>query len=143
MKLHKTILAKNSLDKSEQALKNAELSFNNDFFTEAHNKVYYSVFYLVLALGYLDEFVTGKHHQLMGWFNKKYIHELKLFDFKIVKIYNTLIRNRETFDYDVSQKPTKESVIKDIEDAKSFIDTVKPYVIKKLEAQAKEESNAN
>jgi len=136
MKLHKTVLAENSLEKAEQALQNAKMNIENNFLTGAHNRAYYAVFYVVLALGYLDEFITSKHHQLMGWFNKKYIYELKEFEPILSKIYGTLIRHRETFDYDVSQNPTKEDVLKDIEDAKLFIDTVKPCILKKLEEQS-------
>jgi uncharacterized protein (UPF0332 family) len=138
MKQHKDILAKNCLDKSEQAIKNAELNVENDFLTGAHNRAYYAIFYLVLALGYLDEFVTSKHYQLMGWFNKKYIYELKEFDPICTKIYGTLIRHRQTYDYDMSQTPTKENVIKDIQDAKLFIEKVQPYVLKRFEELIKQ-----
>jgi uncharacterized protein (UPF0332 family) len=132
MKRHKAVLVKNSLHKSEQALKSSELNLANNLLTEAQNRAYYAVFYVVLALGYFDDFATSKHHQLMGWFNKKYIYEQKTFDPSIIRIYNRLIRNRETFDYDVSQNPTKENTVKDIEDAKLFIDIVKTYILKNL-----------
>lgn len=140
MKQHKNVLTKNCLEKSEQAIKNAELNVENNFLTGAHNRAYYSIFYLVLALGYLDEFVTSKHYQLMGWFNKKYIYELKNFDPICTKIYGTLIRHRQTFDYDMSQTPTKENVIKDIHDAKLFIEKVLPYILTSLEQLEKEQN---
>ena len=86
---------------------------------------------IVLALAYLDGFVTGKHHQLMGWFNKEYIYKNKIFDTKLKTIYQTLLANREKFDYDVSKNPEKDRVEKDFEDAKFFVETVKQYIFKK------------
>jgi len=65
-------LTKYSVEKSDQALETGIKLLEIDLQT-AQNRIYYAVFYLVLALGYLDGFTTGKHHQLMGWFNKKYI----------------------------------------------------------------------
>ncbi|OGI00152.1 MAG: hypothetical protein A2Y25_00185 [Candidatus Melainabacteria bacterium GWF2_37_15] len=134
MKQHKVILARNSLIKAEEALKagfdNLEINLN-----VAQNRAYYTVFYTVLALGYLDGFVTSSHHSLMGWFNKNYIHINKVFDVSLSKIYSTLIRHREFFDYDVSENPVKEDVLKDLNSAKIFLESLRPYILKRIEAE--------
>lgn len=131
MKQHKDILAKNCLEKSDEALKtgynNIEISL-----TSAQNRAYYAVFYTVLALGYVDEFITSNHHQLMGWFNKKYIHTEKIFDSSLSKIYSKLIKNRELFDYDVMEQPVKEEVLISLDSARIFIETIKPYILKRI-----------
>lgn len=131
MEQYKDVLAKYSFEKSEDALKagfdNVEINL-----TVAQNRAYYAIFYAVLALGYLDGFVTGSHHKLMGWFTKKYIFETETFDREMGKIYNKLIRNRETFDYDVTKKPTKEIVLMNLESSKAFVETLKPYIFDKL-----------
>ena len=93
---------------------------------------YYAVFYIVLALAYLDGFKTGKHHQLMGWFNKEYIYKNKIFDTKFKNIYQTLMANREKIDYDVSSVPQKDNVEKDFEEAKFFVETVKNYILERI-----------
>jgi len=128
---HNAILAKHSLEKAEKAIqegyKNIDISL-----TIVQNRAYYAVFFAVIALGYLDGFVTSSHHQLMGWFNKKYIYQDKIFSFSLNKIYSRLIRNREFFDYSLIEEPIIENVLKDIEDAKFFIETVKPYLLEKL-----------
>lgn len=130
-KQHKHILAKLSLEKADEALttgyKNLEINLNT-----VQNRAYYAVFYTVLALGYMDGFVTGKHHRLAGWFNKKYVYQDKVFPPSLSKTYTGLMINRETFDYDVTEKPTKEEAIKDLEKAKSFIDELKPYICEKI-----------
>ena len=131
MKQRDILLAKYSLEKSDKALDVAEKFMDIDYQT-AINKVYYAVFYMVLALGYLDRFTTGKHHQLMGWFNKKYIHQDKIFEVELTKIYRKLIEDRETADYDVTCSFCKEHIIESLEKAKYFISKVKPYLILKI-----------
>ena len=136
MKQHKKILEKYSIEKAENSLKSCELNIQNNLFTEAQNRAYYSIFYIVLALAYMQNFVTGKHHQLMGWFNKKYIHENKIFDKKFSKIYQRLLLNRQKFDYDVSKFPEKEQTIQDFEYAQFFVNEVKKYILINLQEQS-------
>jgi len=131
---HKKILAQIAVEKADEALKssyeNLEINLNT-----AQNRAYYAIFYIVSALAYLDEFQSKSHHYLQGQFNKKYVHEQKLFDSSLTKIYKELIFNRETSDYDFTVKLNKEGVLRDIENAKIFIDTVKPYIMKRLEEE--------
>lgn len=132
MHQHKESLIKLSIEKSEEALRSAENNIKTNNLLTAQNRAYYAVFYIVLALAYLEEYTTGKHHQLRGWFNKKFIYENKIFDKTLSKIYSRLIINREKFDYDVTKFPEKEETIKDLEDAKYFVSTLKDYIISKL-----------
>jgi len=131
MKQHKEILAQIAVEKSETALRDACNNIDISLFV-AQNRAYYAIFYIVSALAYLDGFTTSKHKQLMGWFNKKYIHEEKVFDSSLTKIYSTLMINREKSDYDVTENPTKEQVLKGIESARIFIEIVKTYILEKL-----------
>lgn len=39
----------------------------------AVNRIYYAIFYSLLALAVKYEFETSKHLQLLGWFNKNFI----------------------------------------------------------------------
>ena len=131
MKPHKKVLAQIAVEKADEALKDA---FNNIDISlrVSQNRTYYAIFYSVSALAYLDDFVSKSHHYLMGQFNKRYIHEFKVFDKSLNKIYKTLIRNKESSDYDFTSKLTKENVLKDFEDAKIFTETVKLYILQRL-----------
>lgn len=134
MKQHNEILAVNSLEKANETLNAGYANIDISLIT-AQNRAYYAVFYTVLALGYLDDFITSSHHKLMGWFNKKYIYTDKIFDSSLGKIYSTLIRHREIFDYDVSEIPIKENVEKDLNASKIFLETVKPYILGIIESK--------
>lgn len=128
---HKDLLINCSIEKAEEALlasKNSlKISLQN-----SQNRNYYAVFYIVLALAYLDGFQTGKHHQLMGWFNKEYIYQNKVFDNKLKTIYQNLLVKREKFDYSVAETPETEAVKKDLEQAQFFVQTVREYILKRL-----------
>lgn len=127
---HKELLIKHSIQKSDEALIDAESDIR---LTLKQNRNYYAVFYIVLALAYLDNFQTGKHHQLMGWFNKEYIYKNTIFEEKLKTIYRNLLANREIFDYSVLATPDAEQVKEDLDDAKFFVQTVKEYILKRLE----------
>lgn len=136
MTQHNKVLIEHSLEKAVNALDDACTNIDISL-SVAQNRAYYAVFYTVLALSYLDGYTTGKHHQLMGWFNKKYVYQEKVFDSSYAKIYNTLMINREKSDYDVTQIPVKEAVEKDIKSAKVFVETISIYIQSRLNSHDK------
>jgi len=131
MEQHKKTLIKYSIGKAVQALETAFNSIDSDLLN-AQNRAYYAVFYIILALGYVEGYTTGKHRQLMGWFNKKYIYEEQIFDKSFSKIYSRLYVNRQKFDYDVSEFPTKEQTEKDLDEAKYLVETVEKHIINRM-----------
>lgn len=127
---YKNVLVNNCLEKSRQALNDAEYGFKDERKTLVLNRLYYAIFYSVLALGYNDEFTTSKHPQLMGWFNKKYIYENKIFDKRMNEIYKTAYINRQEADYGISNLVEKTlSQLQDfINDVKYFIGEIEKYL---------------
>ena len=63
------------LSQSEETLSDALLLIESGRYRSAVNRIYYSVFYTLLALGLKYQFETSKHAQLVGWFNKNFVHE--------------------------------------------------------------------
>jgi uncharacterized protein (UPF0332 family) len=83
-----------------------------------------------MALGYKDNFITSKHKQLMGWFNKAYVHDNKIFDERLMKIYQKSFNNRQEADYEVadtSNLPGDEIKLA-LNDAELFNDEIKKYL---------------
>ena len=128
MDQNKRFFIKNFLEKSQEALIDAEINIKNNRLDNARNRVYYSIFYSVIALGYSENFITSKHHQLMGWFNKKFIYEEKIFNENMYRTYKDAYENRRESDYTIFTKPVKENVLKSFEEAKKFIEKVTYYI---------------
>ena len=122
------ILIDNLILKSKGALNSAEFNFINEHYETCQNRLYYAIFYIVSALAYKDNFITSKHAQLMGWFNKKYIYDNKIFDSKMFAIYKEAFINRQKFDYDFTYIPDKDEIFAMIEDTKLFVNTIKKYL---------------
>ena len=128
MKQHKQILIQNSFLKSKEALADAEYNLEGERYSTAENRIYYAIFYSVMALGYLSGFATSKHNQLLGWFNKKFIYQEKIFDYELYAIYKTAYESRMKSDYEFTYKPDKEKISNRLEDAKKFIETIEKYI---------------
>ncbi len=131
MTFDKEIFVKNYLEKSQEALIDVELSLKINRLSVAQNRIYYSIFYSVMALGYFENFITSKHYPLMGWFNKKFVYEDKIFNKEMFQIYNNAYENRQKSDYSIYDKPVKSDIEKSFKDAKRFIKEVTSYIEKK------------
>ena len=99
MEQHKQFFIASFLGKSKLALNEAKKNIASESFMSAQNRIYYAIFYAVVALGYTENFTTSKHSKLMGWFNKVFIHENKVFDKQLFKIYENAFANRMDSDY--------------------------------------------
>ena len=67
-------LVKYRLHEAKETIADVQLLIDNDRLRAAVNRIYYGMFYSLLALGLTYQFETSKHQQLLGWFNKNFIH---------------------------------------------------------------------
>jgi len=81
------------LDESKETIQDVQLLLENDRLRAAVNRIYYGIFYSLLALGLAYEFETSKHQQLIGWFNRNFIHN-GLIDSRFGKIINKASNRR-------------------------------------------------
>lgn len=128
MQQHKQVFIINFFEKAEIALKDSRKAIDNDSLLTAQNRIYYAIFYAVMSLGYFEGFITSKHGQLMGWFNKKFIHEDKIFDKNLFIIYDKAFKNRMDSDYSFSIDLDKNKVESNYTSAKYFVETIKTYL---------------
>ena len=117
------------LEQANETIEDVKLLIENDRFRSAVNRIYYGMFYSLLALGLAFEFETSKHAQLIGWFNKKFIHG-GLIDSKYGRIINKAFNRRTKSDYDTYVDFEKEIVIEMFGEMKDFISTIKLYLEK-------------
>ncbi len=92
-------LIKYRLEQAEETISDVQLLIDNDRLRYAVNRIYYGMFYALLALGLAHQFETAKHIQLIGWFNKKFIYT-NLIDTKYGKIINKAFNRRTKSNYD-------------------------------------------
>ena len=124
MELDKQVLIINAIEKAQNAIKAAEYNIRNEFYSTCQNRLYYAV----TALAYKNDFVTSKHAQLMGWFNKKFIYEEKIFDEKLLQIYKEAFANRQRADYDFTYTVDKDDVELAIKETKEFVKNIESYL---------------
>ena len=132
---HKNELVIWYLEKADDALIAAKDNINLNHLDAAQNRIYYSIFYVISTLAIINNFATAKHKQLMGWFNKKFIYEEKIFDNNIMDIYKDAFLKRQKSDYEKMFYANKEEVEALLDKAVYFVKTVKNYILKELETK--------
>lgn len=115
------------LKEAEETIEDVRLLIENDRLRAAVNRVYYGMFYSLLALGLAYEFETSKHPQLIGWFNKNFIHDKKI-EPEYGKMINKAYNRRTKGDYDVYVDFDKDIVIEMFDEMKDFIYRIKKYL---------------
>lgn len=123
-------LIKYRLDEAKDTMEDVYLLISNDRLRSAINRIYYGMFYSLLALGLKFDFETSKHQQLIGWFNKNFIYE-GLIDTKYGKIINKALNRRTKGDYDSYVEFEKEIVVEMFEEMKDFINEIEEFINKK------------
>ncbi|WP_372948295.1 HEPN domain-containing protein [Mariniphaga sp.] len=116
-------------EQAEETIQDVKLLIENERLRSAVNRIYYGMFYSLLALGLAYEFETSKHAQLIGWFNKKFIHS-GLIDSKYGKIINKAFNRRTKGDYDTYVVFEKEIIRDMFDEMKEFITSIKIYIEK-------------
>jgi len=93
----------------------------------AINRIYYGVFYALLALALLNNFKTSKHMQLIGWFNKNFIYT-GIFPNHFGKIVKKTYDMRANSDYDIVETVPDADFETQFAEMKRFIATIKAYI---------------
>ena len=112
---------------AEESIEEAELLINNEKLRAAVNRIYYGMFYALLALALKYEFQTSKHQQLIGWFNKNFIHTgvfNKEYGIMLHKAYQYRIEG----DYEPMSEFSNKIIINLFENMKKFISVIKTHI---------------
>ncbi|MCL4550289.1 MAG: HEPN domain-containing protein [Bacteroidetes bacterium] len=117
-------LIKYRLQQAEEAVSDVELLIGNNRFRSAVNRIYYGMFYSLLAVGLANQFESSKHAQLIGWFNKNFIYAKKV-DERFGKMINKAYNRRTKSDYDTYINFDKEEIEEMFAEMKEFITEIK------------------
>src|SRR5690606_29104884 len=123
MQVDKSTLIQYRMKRSSETLDEAKLAAENDRLLLAANRIYYSAFYAVSALGIKNDFITTKHGQLLGWFNQNFVKS-ELVEKRLGEFYRNAFQMRQRSDYDDFIEFDKESINEKLKIASAFIDKI-------------------
>ncbi|MDO9614399.1 MAG: HEPN domain-containing protein [Bacteroidota bacterium] len=126
----RTELIKYRLEEARETIADVQLLIDNDRLRAAVNRIYYGMFYSLLALGLAYQFETSKHQQLLGWFNKNFIHE-ELIDARFGKIINKASNRRTQGDYESYVEFDKAVILEMFDEMKEFISEIERFLNQK------------
>lgn len=113
--------------RAAEAINDANVLIDNKSYRAAVNRIYYGMFYALLALSIEYQFNSSKHGQIIGWFNKNFIHNGKLPPEYFQMIYNAF-NSRTKGDYDM-EKDFDESEVKTMfNEMKVFCAGIKRFI---------------
>jgi uncharacterized protein (UPF0332 family) len=115
------------IKQAEETIDDADILIENERYRAAINRIYYGMFYSLMPLGLAHQFETSKHMQLIGWFNKNFIHK-GLIDERYGKIINQAHNFRSKGDYEFYVEFDKETVEAFYNDMQDFIFRIKQYL---------------
>lgn len=121
-------LAKYRLKQAEESIKEAEYLFSGKQSPRSIiNRLYYAMFYAVLALIVFEPYSSSKHSGVLSYFNKKFIKE-GIFPNELGLSINRAFELRQRGDYREYTDLTYEQVEPFIEKARIFVQKVRDYL---------------
>ncbi|KPA18882.1 antitoxin [Candidatus Magnetomorum sp. HK-1] len=126
--IQRSDLIKYRIDQAKATKNEAKLMIENDMFRGAINRIYYAMFYMVLALALKYEFDSSKHGQLIGWFNKTFIKEAVI-ERRFGKMLREAFEHRQKNDYAVYIEYTKKEVKTKYVLMKDFLSYIEEFIL--------------
>jgi len=120
-------LIKYRLEQARDTIDVVDLLIKNDKLSSSINRIYYGMFYSLLALALQFNFETSKHQQLIGWFNKEFIRT-GLIEKEFGRILRDAFANRTSGDYDSFVIFDQTEVLLLFSDMKSFIEKIETFI---------------
>ena len=125
-------LAKYRIEQSKENLEEAEVLFKNNKFKGANNRAYYAIFHAIKAILALEQIDFKKHSSVIAYFNKNYINK-EIFPKELGRRVNEATFYREKSDYVDFYIVAKEDSQKQIETARTMIESAQVYINKNME----------
>jgi uncharacterized protein (UPF0332 family) len=120
-------IIKYRIEQAFSTISEVEILIDKNLLTLAINRIYYGMFYMLLALALKEGFKTSKHKQLIGWFNKEFIKSGKL-DKNLGKIIHKAFESRTDGDYGIFVHFEKDVVLLKFNEMKEFISELEKVI---------------
>ena len=118
------------LENAREMLAVAGLMIGNDFYSSACNRSYYAVFYAASALLAAKRMAFGKHSAVLAAFRQHFI-KAGVIDLRWSRIYERILSQRQSSDYDLHLAIEKEQALADLQDAQEFVQEVTQWLQKR------------
>jgi len=128
----KSALIKYRLEQAKETIKEVNKLIENDLLKIAVNRIYYGIYYSLIALALKHNFQTTKHLQLIGWFNREFVRR-NLISLKYGKILRDTFKNRTDGDYAPFIEFEKEDVLAMYTEMKDFITRIEKLIKSEVE----------
>ena len=115
------------VEQAKSTAQEAEFLLNNDMLRGSMNRIYYSMFYMLQALSLKYQFESSKHAQLLGWFNKTFIHTKKI-EVKFSKILTKGYNLRTKGDYATIYDLDKQELLQMFGEMTEFIREIERFL---------------
>ena len=115
------------IEQADKTIKQVEFCLENNQLDMAANRIYYGMFYAILALGLWKGFETSKHLQLIGWFNKNFVYT-GIFPKYFTRLLKDAFDTRTDADYKVNKVLATAEIEASFADMKLFISTIKAWI---------------
>lgn len=117
------------IEKAEHCIDSANAMIKIGFYLDAANRSYYAIFHAMRSVLALEGKDFSKHAGVISYFRKNYI-KTGIFSIRHSRIIDDLFEVRSNSDYDDFFVIEKSEVLRQVEDAKYFVLSVKEYVEK-------------
>ena len=122
------LLAQHRLQQAAESLQEAQYLFaGGKSLRSVANRIYYSMFYSVLALLIYESYESSKHSGVLAYFNKKFVKG-GLFSQSLGRSLNKAFELRQRGDYREYFELTKDQVEPLINEAAQFVAAVRTYL---------------
>ncbi len=123
----KKALAKYRLERANVCLHSAEELISMEDYLATLNRSYYAIFHAVRAILALDGEDRRKHSGVISYFQQNYV-KTGIFDKKYSGMVQEAFEVRQESDYEDFYVVSKEDSVKQFENAKQLVSTIKEYV---------------
>lgn len=115
-----------AIEKAEDAIEQAAVNLQLDFFLITANRTYYAAYYCIVALLYTENVYTKTHQGAHTRFAELFI-KTSLFPKQASDIINKLFEYRQEADYDFDANITEDEAKNLISKATEFLQLTKQY----------------
>ncbi|MCL2364902.1 MAG: HEPN domain-containing protein [Defluviitaleaceae bacterium] len=111
------------MQKSQLDIKAAEILHAHGLYSHAISCSYYAVFHAIKALMETNEITADTHHQVLGLFNKHFVHPGRVSSYVSHAAYDLFLK-RNTLEYDPRELIGEEGSHRGLELAKNSVDEI-------------------